>query len=232
MILTVIIPVFNEKKTILKIIKKVKSLKRLKKQLIIVDDNSDDGTKEILKKISKTKNDKIIFHKENKGKGAAIITAKKFIKGNIVIIQDADMEYDPNDYYRLTKPIKNKKFLVVYGSRVLGKKRYDSKNFISKFRILANHMLTIFSNMINGQSLTDAHTCYKVFDSELFKKIDLKSKDFAFCPEVTTKLSNKNIKILEVPIRYKGRSSQEGKKIRFNDGFLAIYSIIKFKLFR
>ena len=144
MILTVIIPVFNEKKTILKIIKKVKSLNRLKKQLIIVDDNSDDGTKEILKKISKTKNDKIIFHKENKGKGAAIITAKKFIKGNIVIIQDADMEYDPNDYYRLTKPIKNKKFLVVYGSRVLGKKRYDSKNFISKFRILANHMLTIF----------------------------------------------------------------------------------------
>ena len=232
MILTVIIPVFNEKKTILKIIKKVKSLNRLKKQLIIVDDNSDDGTKEILKKISKTKNDKIIFHKENKGKGAAIITAKKFIKGNIVIIQDAYMEYDPNDYYRLTKPIKNKKFLVVYGSRVLGKKRYDSKNFISKFRILANHMLTIFSNMINGQSLTDAHTCYKVFDSELFKKIDLKSKDFAFCPEVTTKLSNKNIKILEVPIRYKGRSSQEGKKIRFNDGFLAIYSIIKFKLFR
>ena len=232
MIVTVIIPVFNEKNTILKIIKKVKSLKRLKKQLIIVDDNSNDGTKEILKKISKIKNDKIIFHKKNQGKGAAIITAKKFIKGDIVIIQDADMEYDPYDYYKLIKPIKNKKFLVVYGSRVLGKKRYNSKNFISKFRIFGNHMLTIFSNIINSQSLTDAHTCYKVFESKLFKKIDLKSKDFTFCPEVTTKLSNKNIEILEVPIKYKGRSSQEGKKIQFKDGFLAICSILKYKLFK
>ena len=232
MTLTVIIPVFNEKKTIKKIIKKVKSLNKLKKQIIIVDDFSNDGTKEILKNISKTKNDKVIFHKENKGKGAAIISAKKFIKGNIVIIQDADMEYDPKDYFKLIKPIKDKKFQVVYGSRVLGKKRYNSKNFISKFRIFANHMLTIFSNIINNQSLTDAHTCYKVFESKLFKKIDLESKDFAFCPEVTTKLSNKNIKILEVPIKYKGRSSQEGKKIQFKDGILAIYSIIKFKLFR
>lgn len=230
MILTVIIPVYNEKKTILKIIKKVKSLNRIKKQLIIVDDNSNDGTKDILKKISITKIDKIIFHKENKGKGAAIITAKKFIKGNIVIIQDADMEYDPQDYYKLIKHIKNKNFLAVYGSRVLGKKRYNAKNFISTFRIFANHILTIFSNIINNQSLTDAHTCYKVFDSKLFKKIDLKSKDFAFCPEVTTKLSNKNIQILEVPIKYRGRSFQEGKKIKFKDGLLAIYSIIKFKL--
>lgn len=232
MTLTVIIPVFNEKKTIKKIIKKVKSLNKLKKQIIIVDDFSNDGTKEILKNISKTKNDKVIFHKENKGKGAAIISAKKFIKGNIVIIQDADMEYDPKDYFKLIKPIKDKKFQVVYGSRVLGKKRYNSKKFISKFRIFANHMLTIFSNIINNQSLTDAHTCYKVFESKLFKKIDLESKDFAFCPEVTTKLSNKNIKILEVPIKYKGRSSQDGKKIQFKDGILAIYSIIKFKLFR
>ena len=231
MILTVIIPVFNERKTIKKIITKVKSLKKLKKQIIIVDDFSTDGTKEILKKTSINNNDKIIFHKKNKGKGGAIISAKKFIKGDIVIIQDADLEYDPKDYYKLINPIKKKKIKVVYGSRVLGKKRYKSKNFISKFRIFANHMLTIFSNIINRQSLTDAHTCYKVFDAQIFKKINLKSKDFAFCPEVTTKLSNMNIKILEIPIRYRGRGSEQGKKIQFKDGIYAICSIIKYKFF-
>ena len=148
-----------------------------------------------------------------------------------MIIQDADMEYDPKDYFKLIKPIKDKKFQVVYGSRVLGKKRYNSKKFISKFRIFANHMLTIFSNIINNQSLTDAHTCYKVFESKLFKKIDLESKDFAFCPEVTTKISKLNEKIFEAPISYRGRTAEEGKKIKFYDAFRAFMIILKYKLF-
>jgi glycosyltransferase involved in cell wall biosynthesis len=230
--LSIIIPVYNEKKTILKIIKKINKIK-ISKEIIIIDDCSKDGSREIIKKINQ-KNIKKIFHSKNLGKGAAIISAKKshFICGDIVIIQDADLEYYPEDYKKLIKPIINEKFKVVYGSRVLNKKRYFSKNFSSIFRIFANHILTIFSNFINNQNLTDAHTCYKVFDKFIFKKISLSEKGFAFCPEITTKLSNKNILIKEIPIRYKGRNFTEGKKIKFSDGLDALFTIIKYKLIK
>lgn len=231
MILTVVIPVFNEVKTIEKIILKIKSLKNVKTQIIVVDDFSSDGTKAVLKKKLNKLVDKIYFHEINKGKGAAIITASKFIKGDFVIIQDADLEYDPRDYKKLIEPLENNKYKVVYGSRVLNKNRYANKNFISIFRIFANHMLTILSNIINNQNLTDAHTCYKVFKKDIFLKLKLESKDFAFCTEVNTKLAKMNIPILEIPIRYKGRNNKEGKKIRMIDGAIAIYSIFKFKFF-
>ena len=230
MLISIIIPCYNEKNTILKILKKVKNQK-INKQIIVIDDSSTDGTTNILKKNFKKKGFKLISHKKNLGKGAAIKSAKKFIKGDIVIIQDADLEYDPKDYRKLVLPIIKKKTKVVYGSRVLNKKKYSNRNFSSKFRVFANYILTLISNFINSQKLTDAHTCYKVFDAKLFKKIKLQENDFSFCPEITTKVSNLKEKILEVPIKYKGRSYEKGKKIQFKDGFLALKTLFKHKYF-
>ena len=226
--LSIIIPCFNESKTIGKILKKILNQKYIKKQIIIVDDNSSDNSLKIIKKYSKNI-DKIILHKKNKGKGACIISAKKYIKGDAVIIQDGDLEYDPKDYKKLYDPIFKKQYKVVYGSRVLGKKfNRIKKNFdLPNIRVLGNFILTKISNIINNQSLTDAHTCYKVFDSELFKSLKLKENDFAFCPEVTSLISKKKIKIFEVPISYKGRSVAEGKKIKFRDAIRALQVLLK-----
>ena len=228
--ISIIIPCYNEEKTIEKLLNKIFSIK-LKKQIIIINDGSIDKSKSIINKY-KNKIDIIINKKKNTGKGSCIILAKKFIKGKIVIIQDADLEYDPKDYYKLIKPILEKKSLVVYGSRVLNRNNYKNNNFSKSFRVLGNFILTLISNFINNQNLTDAHTCYKVFDSYLFKKISLKQSDFSFCAEVTTKLSLMNIKILEIPIRYKGRSYKDGKKISFSDAFKTFYTLIKYRFFR
>ena len=228
-ILTVIIPVYNERNTIVKIIDQILKTK-IKKQIIVVDDCSTDGSKEKIIK-NKRKISKIIFHKKNLGKGAAIRTAQKYIKGKLVIIQDADLEYNPKDYKKLIKPIIEKKSLVVYGSRVLGKNRYQTNDFTSLMRVFFNHILTIISNFLNRQKLTDAHTCYKVFDSKLFKKIKLNENGFAFCPEVTTKISKLKIDITEIAISYKGRTYKQGKKISYLDGVLAIFALIKYKFF-
>jgi len=230
--LTIIVPVFNEKKYIVKIIKKLINLKKIKSQLIIVDDGSNDGTTKILREnFSKNKKiNKIIFHGINKGKGSAIRSAQKYIKGDYVAIQDADLEYNPNDLVRLYKYIKKNNLKVLYGSRVLEKNKFqNTENFTHLIRIWANYFLTIVSNFINNQELTDAHTCYKVFNSNLFKKIYLSENGFAFCPEITTKISNLNINIFEIPISYNGRTYDEGKKISSIDGLRALYSLIKYK---
>ncbi len=229
--ITVIIPVFNELKTIAIIINRVLNLRDLDIQIILVDDFSTDGTRELIQNDLSKKVDKVIFHSSNQGKGAAIISAKKFIKGDIVIIQDGDLEYDPNDYYQLIQPILDNTYNIVYGSRVLGNGRYRNKRFTSLFRIFCNHILTIISNFINSQNLTDAHTCYKIFKSDVFTQIILKENGFNFCPEITTKVSNLGIKIFEVPISYNGRTYKEGKKIKFIDGLEAILTIIKYKFF-
>tara|TARA_Y100000590_G_scaffold465589_1_gene638312 strand:+ start:278 stop:976 length:699 start_codon:yes stop_codon:yes gene_type:complete len=229
---TIIIPVYNEKKTILKIIDKIKKQTQIKKQIIIVDDKSTDGTRELIKKKLLQKVDLIIFKNKNSGKGSAIKSAIRGIKGNIVIIQDADLEYSPSDYMKLVKPIKNNLTQVVYGSRVLNKNRYKNHNFTSRFRIFANHILTVFSNVLNNQKLTDAHTCYKVFTSKIFKNLTLDEKRFGFDSEVNSELSKKNIKIIEVPIGYKGRTYEEGKKITFKDGIRTIYVLLKYKFFK
>jgi len=226
--LSVIVPVFNEKNTILEILGKIEKLKDLTKEIIIVDDCSTDGTIEILKKLN-IKKYKIVYHKKNLGKGAAIKSAIKFITGDIVIIQDADLEYDPRDYKKIIHFIENNQYQAVYGSRVLGKKRYSAKNFLSTYRIFFNHVLTVFSNIINKQNLTDAHTCYKAFSVKLFKSLNLKENGFSFCPEVTTKISLKKISIKEVPINYYGRSYSEGKKIKISDGFKALFTLIKYR---
>ena len=228
--LSVIIPVYNEKNTIEKLLNKIHKLSDIKKEIIVVDDASNDGSTNILKK-SKKKITKLIHHKKNLGKGAAIKSAQKFVKGNVVIIQDADLEYDPADYHKLLNFI-NKGYKVVYGSRVLGKNRYLLKNFSSITRIFFNHILTIISNLLNNQRLTDAHTCYKMFTSDIFLKIILKENDFSFCPEITTKIGLKKIKIKEVPINYIGRNYDHGKKIRLIDCIKAIKALIKYRFLK
>ena len=226
-ILTIIVPAYNEKKSISKIIDQINEKIIYTKQIIVIDDFSNDGTRDVIQNLSNI--DEIVFHQRNMGKGAAIKSAIPFIKGDIVAIQDADLEYDPEDLNKLAKEILNQKTNVAYGSRVLNKKRYGNNNFISNFRIFGNHILTILSNLFNSQQLTDAHTCYKVFKREIFLKLNLKENDFAFCPEVNTKISLLNEKILELPISYKGRNVQEGKKIRFKDALKALLTIIKYK---
>jgi len=228
---TIIIPIFNEDRTIIKLLEKIENQRYIKKQIILVDDFSSDASLKKIKEYKFKSEYKIICHKKNLGKGGCIISAKPFINGDIIIIQDADLEYSPNDYKKLIKPIIDKKFNVVYGSRVLGRNRYSNKNFSSVVRIFFNHILTVFSNIINSQNLTDAHTCYKVFEKKVFKNLKLEQKRFGFCPEVTTKLSKKKIIIKEVPISYKGRSYDEGKKISFMDGLDAIYILIKYRYF-
>ena len=231
MLITVIIPCYNENRTISKIIDKILSLKNINLQIIVIDDCSTDGTREILKNEISERVDKIIYHNINKGKGAAIKSSIKSIKGDIILIQDADLEYDPMDYYNLLKPFKNENIKVVYGSRVLGRSIENRSTFIQKYRIFGNYLLTTFSNLINNQTLTDAHTCYKVFDKDIFFKLNIKENDFAFCPEVTTKLSNIKQSIIEVPISYDGREIKDGKKIRFSDAIKAVKVIIKYKFF-
>ncbi len=231
--LTVIVPVYNERKFLRIILNKLIKVKIKKLQIIVVDDGSSDGSTEILKKkfLKNKKISKIIFHKKNSGKGSAIKSAKKFIEGKYVVIQDADLEYDPKDLIRIYNYIKKYKFKVVYGSRVLNKNKYqNTKNFTHLIRIWGNVFLTFISNIINNQNLTDAHTCYKMFETKIFKKLNLKEKGFAFCPEVTTKLSKKNYKIIEIPISYKGRTYDKGKKITSIDGLLALICLIKYRL--
>ena len=229
--ITIIIPVFNEFKTIEKLLKRIFKLK-IKKQLIVVDDGSNDGTLDILNKYKKKIN-KLILHKKNLGKGAAIISAKKYIHGRYVTIQDADLEYNPNDLIKIYNHIKKSNLNAVYGSRVLNKNKFqNTKNFTHFIRIWGNVFLTIVSNLVNNQDLTDAHTCYKMFKSNIFKKIRLEERGFAFCPEITTKISNKKYKIVEIPISYNGRTYQEGKKISSIDGLEALYCLIKYKFFQ
>jgi dolichol-phosphate mannosyltransferase len=229
--LSIIIPVYNEVQTIEKIILKIRKIKNIKKQIIIVDDGSTDGTSEKLKKIKKKYRIKnVIVSLKNKGKGHAIKLAKKKVEEKYTIIQDADLEYDPKDYYKILRILKEKKYKVVYGSRVLSKNRYLKNNFTSNLRVFANHFLTIISNVINNQNLTDAHTCYKAFDSKIFKNLKLCENGFSFCPEVTTKISNLGLDIFEVKISYNGRDYKSGKKISFMDGFDALWTLIKYKI--
>lgn len=230
--LSLIIPVYNENATILKILKKIEDIQEIKKQIIIIDDGSNDGSYELIDSFNFLSEHKIIKHVFNSGKGSCIRSAQKYISGDIVIIQDADLEYDPHDYKEIIKPIIENDKKVVYGSRVLNKKRYNQKNFISNFRIFANHILTLITNFLFFQNLTDAHTCYKAFDGKVFKEINLKENDFAFCPEITAKVSKSGFKIFEVPISYYGRNYHEGKKISFYDGVRAIIVLFKYRIFK
>ena len=226
--LSVIIPCYNEKKTIQAILKKIiESLNNYKivdYEIIIVDDSSDDGTKELLNEIKNKEKMVVFFHETNLGKGAAIQTAIQHITGDITIIQDADLEYDPYDYNKLLLPFFETNADVVYGSRFLGGGKYTRIHFF--WHYLANKILTFFCNSLINLNLTDMETGYKVFRSSILKSITLREKTFAFEPEITIKLSKKKCKFYEVPITYNGRSYEDGKKIGLKDAFIALKAII------
>ena len=230
--LSIIIPCFNEKKTIEKILVRVdQSLKNyniLNYEILIVDDSSNDGTIEILKNLTKNDKIKVYFHEVNLGKGAAIHTGLKYATGDITIIQDADLEYDPLDYEKLLRPFFEANADIVYGSRFLGGGKYVRIHFFWHF--LANKILTFICNLFVNLNLSDMETGYKVFKTSALKSIKLKEQTFSFEPEVTIKLSKKKFKFFEVPITYNGRSYEEGKKIGLKDAFIALKTIIYYSL--
>jgi glycosyltransferase involved in cell wall biosynthesis len=225
--LSIIIPCYNEKNTINiilnKIIESLKNYKILNYEIIIIDDCSNDGTRELLNKIQDPKI-KIFLHDRNQGKGGAIQTAIKKITGELIIIQDADLEYDPFDYNKLLLPFFETNADIVYGSRFLGGGKYVRIHFF--WHYLANKLLTFICNLFTNLNLTDVETGYKVFKSQVIKSINLKEKTFSFEPEVTIKLAKKKYKFYEVPITYNGRSYDEGKKIGLKDAFIALWSIV------
>lgn len=223
--LTVIIPVYNEFGTIQEVIEKVNETP-FDKEIIIVDDGSIDGTRNILKGYRDKV--KVLYHESNKGKGAAIRTALPRITGDMVIIQDADLEYDPSEYPRLISPILEGKADVVYGSRFLG----GPRRVLFFWHAVGNKIITTLSNIFTDLNLSDMETGYKVFRSEVLKKIKIESNRFGFEPEITAKIAKMGCRIYEVPIPYWGRDYSEGKKINWKDGMAAIYWIIKYNLFR
>jgi glycosyltransferase involved in cell wall biosynthesis len=230
--LSIVIPCYNEIHTIEKIINKIeKSLNTYKYEnfeIIVVDDFSTDGTREKLNQISENKNINIFLHSENQGKGAAVKSAIKLAKGDLIIIQDADLEYDPYDYDRLLTPFFETDADVVYGSRFIGGGKYVRIHFF--WHYLANKIITFICNLFTNLNLTDVETGYKVFRSSSIKNINLIEKSFSFEPEVTIKLAKKKYKFFEVPISYNGRSYDQGKKIQFKDAFIALKAILIYSI--
>ena len=229
MLVSIIIPCFNERQTIEKLINKILEIKDINKEIIIVDDNSNDGTKQILKDQLINKVSKILFNEKNEGKGYSVKKGIDNCVGDIVIIQDADLEYDPKEYKKLLKPILDGHADVVYGSRFIGS---EEKRILFFWHTVANKMLTLLSNMFSNLNLTDMETCYKVFKTEIIKKIKLEEKRFGFDPEITAKIAKLKPKIYEVGISYFGRTYEQGKKIGLKDAFIVLKCIIKYNLFR
>jgi len=222
--LSVIIPCFNESKTIKTIVDLIIKTPVKEKEIIIVDDCSTDGTQDLLKKEIEPLVSKVIYHEKNMGKGMAVRSAIGHITGDIIVIQDADLELDPQDYMRLIGPIKSRKELVIYGART-GVGPFHS-NLIF---YVGRKILSFLTNILYNQRLTDAPTCYKVFDSRLLKSIPLRCKGFEFDPEITAKIAKRGIKIREIPIKYYPRKFREGKKIRWTDGVIAVWILIKYR---
>jgi len=221
----VIIPVYNEAKTILEVINKVKET-TFEKEIIVVDDGSTDSTGRVLRENGDGIT--VLFHEVNQGKGAAIRTALPHTGGEIVIIQDADLEYQPSEYGRLIAPIVDRKADVVYGSRFMG----GAHRVLFFWHALGNLIITILSNILTNLNLSDMETGYKAFRAEVLKKVRIESNRFGFEPEVTAKIAKMGCRVYEVPISYWGRDYTEGKKINWIDGIAAIYWIIKYNLFR
>ena len=226
--LSILIPVYNEEETLEEIIEHVQKTP-FNKELILVDDQSQDRSPAILEELAERYgNMKVIRHEKNQGKGAAIATAMQHFTGDIVLIQDADLEYDPSDYGALLQPILDGHADVVYGSRFLGGS-YSRAHLYHHY--LGNKALTVLSNLVTNLNLTDMETCYKVFRADVARKLNLKSKTFAVEPEITCKVAKLKARIYEVPIRYAGRDYAAGKKIRPRDGFLAIGALIRYGIF-
>jgi len=227
--LSIVIPCYNEKNTIRKVIDAVLKAPYDDKEIIIVDDCSEDGSLEVLKTEITPLVDKILFHSVNQGKGAALRTGIQAASGDIVIIQDADLEYDPNEYPLLVEPILQNKADVVFGSRFMGGRPHRVLYFWHR---IGNGFLTLLSNMFTNINLTDMETCYKVFRKEIIQGIIIEENRFGFEPEITAKIARTGCRIYEVGISYYGRTYAEGKKINWKDGLRAIYCILKYNLFR
>jgi glycosyltransferase involved in cell wall biosynthesis len=231
--LSVLVPVYNEERTLEEIVRRVCAVP-MSKEIILVDDGSKDGSREILTRLQEENrragddlNDiKVFFQPQNEGKGAALKTAVGHVTGDVVIVQDADLEYDPKDYPSLLQPIQEGLADVVYGTRFAGGGAHRVLFF---WHSLGNRMLTLLSNMLTNLNLSDMEVGYKVFRADILKGIELQSKRFGFEPEITVKLAKKGCRFYEVPIAYHGRTYEEGKKITWKDGFAALYYMIRFR---
>lgn len=229
--LSIIIPVYNEERTIKKLLNKVARVKLpglIKKEIIVVSDGSTDATGRIL---SAEKNIKFLRHEKNKGKGAAVKTGLKYATGDLIIIQDADLEYNPSDYSKLLKPILEDKAGVVYGSRLINYplKLWGKNKTVLPTHLIANKFLTFLTNILYKSRLTDMETGYKLFKREILQNISLKSSGFEFEPEITAKILKSGIPISEVPVKVTPRTYEEGKKIGLIDGFFAVWTLVKYR---
>jgi glycosyltransferase involved in cell wall biosynthesis len=227
--LSVIIPCYNEEKTIIKIIDIVKKQINKNDEIIVIDDFSLDNSRKFLKENLNDKIDRLIFNEKNFGKGYSIRRGIEEATGEIILIQDADLEYDPSDYNKLLRPIMSGIADVVYGSRFVGS---EEKRVIYFWHMIGNKILTLLSNMLTNLNLTDMEVCYKVFRSDVIKNINLRENRFGFEPEITAKISKKKLRIYEVGVKYYGRTYLDGKKITWRDGFSALRCIFYYNLFK
>jgi glycosyltransferase involved in cell wall biosynthesis len=227
--LSIVIPCFNECHTIQDIVTAVKASPVSDKEIVIVDDCSTDGTREVLKSQIASQVDKIIYHEVNQGKGAALRTGFEHVTGDVVVVQDADLEYDPQEYGRLLEPIQAGKADVVFGSRFISDRPHRVVYFWHR---VGNYILTVVSNMFSNLNLTDMETCYKMFRREIIQGIEIEESRFGFEPEITAKVAAMRCRIYEVGISYYGRTYEEGKKIGWKDGVRAMYAIVKYNVFR
>lgn len=225
-LVSIIIPIFNERELLPIVLEEVRRLP-LRKELILVDDHSTDGTREILEREKGKGDTRVLFHDRNRGKGAAIVTGLKAATGEIVIIQDADMEYDPRDIVKVVEPIIRGETRVCYGSRFLG--RIEGMRLPNR---VANYILAWLVTLLYGNRITDEATAYKAFRREVIQSLDLKCQRFEFCPEVTAKVLRRGERILEVPVVYRARTFEEGKKIGYRDFFVAVKTLLRYRFFR
>jgi glycosyltransferase involved in cell wall biosynthesis len=225
--ISVVIPCYNEASTIEAILDAVRASEIRDKEIVVVDDASTDGTRQKLRSLEGEPGLRIVFHERNQGKGAALRTGFRAATGDVVIVQDADLEYDPKEYAKLLAPIRAGKADVVYGSRFAGG---ESHRVLYFWHYAANKLLTLFSNMFTNLNLTDMETCYKAFRREIIQKIDLRENRFGFEPEVTAKVARMGCRIYEVGISYSGRTYAEGKKIGWRDGLRALWCVVRYNL--